>query len=173
MVSSAVRKLGHAVVEAEDGDEGWQRFQAGRPEVVITDWAMPGFDGTELTRRIRSLEGGGYTYIMVLSARADEHAQRDAVRAGADDVLAKPPDPAELERGLIAAERLVTMHKRLTSDARQDPLTGAGSRLRLDEDLVALCARVVRYGHAYCVAMIGLQPGGDLAVQQVGAALSS
>ena len=50
MVSSAVRKLGHAVVQAEDGDEGWQRFQAGRPEVVITDWAMPGFDGTELDR---------------------------------------------------------------------------------------------------------------------------
>ena len=96
MVSSAVRKLGHAVVEAEDGEDGWERFQADGPDVVITDWAMPGIGGTELTRRIRSLEGGGYTYIMVLSARADEHAQRDAVRAGADDVLAKPLDPAEL-----------------------------------------------------------------------------
>ncbi len=89
-----------------------------------------------------SIEGGGYTYIMVLTARADEDASREAVRAGADDVLAKPPDPAELERGLIAAERLVTMHRRMTSDARRDPLTGAGSRLRLDEDLAALCARV-------------------------------
>ena len=79
---------------------------------------------------------------MVLSARADEHAQRDAVRAGADDVLAKPLDPAELERGLIAAERLVTMHRRMTSDLRRDPVTGAGSRVRLDEDLAALCARV-------------------------------
>ncbi|MDA0174099.1 response regulator [Solirubrobacter taibaiensis] len=172
MVSSAVRRLGHEVVEAEDGSDGWQRFQAGRPEVVITDWAMPGIDGTELTRRIRSLEGGGYTYIMVLSARADEHAQRDAVRAGADDVLAKPLDPAELERGLIAAERLVTMHRRMTSDLRRDPVTGAGSRVRLDEDLAALCARVTRYGHTYCVAMIGLVPGSDDGVRRVGAALT-
>ena len=35
------------------------------------------------------------------------------MRAGADDVLAKPPDPAELERGLIAAERITTMHRRM------------------------------------------------------------
>ena len=172
MVSSAVRRLGHEAVEAEDGDDGWQRFEAGRPEVLITDWSMPGIDGTELTRRIRSLEGGGYTYIMVLSARADEHAQRDAVRAGADDVLAKPLDPAELERGLIAAERLVTMHRRMTSDLRRDPVTGAGSRVRLDEDLAALCARATRYGHTYCVAMIGLVPGSDDGVRRVGAALT-
>ena len=172
MVSSAVRRLGHEAVEAEDGDDGWQRFQAGRPEVLITDWSMPGLDGTELTRRIRSLEGGGYTYIMVLSARADEYAQRDAVRAGADDVLAKPLDPAELERGLIAAERLVTMHRRMTSDLRRDPVTGAGSRVRLDEDLAALCARATRYGHTYCVAMIGLVPGSDDGVRRVGAALT-
>lgn len=172
MVASTVRRLGHEVVEAEDGNHGWRQFDAERPDVLITDWAMPGIDGTELTSRVRAVEGGGYTYIMLLSARADEHASRDAVRAGADDVLAKPPDPAELERGLIAAERLVTMHRRITSDARRDPLTGAGSRLRLDEDLVALCARVVRYGHAYCVAMIGLEPGGDDVVRRAGAALT-
>ena len=172
MVSSAVRRLGHEAVEAEDGNDGWQRFQAGRPEVLITDWSMPGIDGTELTRRIRSLEGGGYTYIMVLSARADEHAQRDAVRAGADDVLSKPLEPVQLERGLIAAERLVTMHRRLTSDLRRDPVTGAGSRVRLDEDLAALCARATRYGHTYCVAMIGLSPGSDDGVRRVGAALT-
>jgi PleD family two-component response regulator len=172
MVASAVRRLGHEVVEAEDGNDGWRRFEAERPHVLITDWAMPGLDGTELTARVRALESGSYTYIMILSARVDEQASRDAVRAGADDVLAKPPDPAELERGLIAAERLVTMHRRLTSDARRDPLTGAGSRLRLDEDLMALCARVVRYGHAYCVAMIGLGPADDGAVGRVGAALT-
>lgn len=172
MVASAVRRLGHEVVEAEDGEDGWRRFGAERPQVVITDWAMPGLDGTELTSRIRALESGGYTYVMVLSARADEHAQRDAVRAGADDVLAKPADPAELERGLIAAERLVTMHQRLLGEGRRDPVTGAYSRKRLDEDLAALCARVVRYGHAYCVAMIGVLPASDEAVRRAGAALA-
>ncbi len=170
LVSTALQRLGHSVLQASDGTEGWQAFALHRPEVVITDWAMPGMDGTELTARIRAIEGA-YTYIMVLSARADEHASREAVQAGADDVLTKPPDPNELERGLIAAQRLTALHRRLSSDARQDALTGAGSRLRLDEDLAAVCARVKRYGHAYCLAMIGLEPGDEDNVRRAGVAL--
>ena len=169
MVAAAVQRLGHSVLQAQDGSEGWDAFTLHRPEVVITDWAMPGIDGTELSARIRAAEGG-YTYIMLLTARADEDASRDAVRAGADDVLAKPPDPAELERGLIAAERLIALHRRMSEDARRDPLTGAGSRRRLDEDLAAICARIRRYGHAYCVAMIGVNL--DDAVRDVGRALA-
>jgi CheY-like chemotaxis protein len=170
VVASAVQRLGHTAAQAADGIEGWRAFEALAPEVVITDWAMPGLDGTELTARIRASEAA-YTYIMVLTARADETASREAVEAGADDVLAKPPDPAEIERGLIAAERLRTMHRRMASDARRDPVTGAGSRLRLDEDLAALCARVQRYGHAYCMAMIGLEPGDEASMRAAGTAL--
>src|SRR5262245_28202582 len=95
MVATAVERLGHAVLQAQDGNEGWEAFALHRPEVVITDWAMPGLNGTALSGRIRAAKGG-YTYIMLLTARADEDASREAVRAGADDVLAKPPDPAEL-----------------------------------------------------------------------------
>jgi diguanylate cyclase (GGDEF)-like protein len=171
MVATAVEQLGHRAIQAADGDEGWQAFELHRPEVVITDWAMPGLDGTQLIGRIRA-SSGDYTYTMLLSGRVDEGASREAMRAGADDVLGKPPDPAELERGLIAAERITALHRRLRDDARTDPLTGAGSRRRLDEDLAALCARVSRYGHAYCLAMIGLEPGGDDAVQRAGEALA-
>ena len=164
MVATAVERLGHRALQAGDGDEGWAAFELHRPEVVITDWAMPGLDGTQLIARIRAAEGD-YAYIMLLSGRVDEGASREAMRAGADDVLSKPPDPAELERGLIAAERITTMHRRMRDDARRDPLTGAGSRLRLDEDLAALCARVARYGHAYCLALIAIEPAGDDAVR--------
>ena len=172
MVATAVERLGHRAIQAGDGDEGWGAFQVHRPDVVITDWAMPGLDGTQLIARIRSAEGD-YAYIMLLSGRVDEGASREAMRAGADDVLSKPPDPAELERGLIAAERITAMHRRMRDDARRDPLTGAGSRLRLDEDLAALCARVARYGHAYCVALVGIEPAGDDAVLRAGEALAA
>jgi two-component system chemotaxis response regulator CheY len=171
MVATAVQRLGHTALQAEDGTEGWEAFRLHRPQVVITDWAMPGIDGTELSGRIRAAEEG-YTYIMLLTARADERASREAVVAGADDVLAKPLDPAELERGLIAAERLVGLHRRLAEDARRDGVTGAGSRLRLDEDLATICARVKRYGHSFCVAMIGLDPPSDDVMRRVGVALA-
>ena len=50
---------------------------------------------------------------------------------GADDLVIKPLDPAALERKLIAAERMTGLHRRMHADARQDPLTGVGNRLRL------------------------------------------
>ena len=173
MVATAVERLGHARAPGRaTATRAGRRSSYHRPEVVITDWAMPGLDGTQLIARIRAADGD-YAYIMLLSGRVDEGASREAMRAGADDVLSKPPDPAELERGLIAAERITTMHRRMRDDARRDPLTGAGSRLRLDEDLGALCARVARYGHAYCVAMIGIEPAGDDAVLRAGEALAA
>ena len=51
------------------------------------------------------------------------------------------------------------MHRRMHDDARHDALTGLGNRLRLDEDLAALCGRVARYGHAYCVALFDIDAG--------------
>ena len=169
-VSETVERLGHRALQAIDGAEGLRAFEFHHPEVVITDWAMPEVDGTKLIAQIRDGERD-YTYILLLTGRADEDASRDAVRAGADDVLAKPLDPAELERGLIAAERIRDVHRRMREDARRDPLTGAGSRQWLDEDLATLCARVVRYGHAYCVAMVGLEPAGDDVMRRAGGAL--
>jgi PleD family two-component response regulator len=172
MVATAVTRLGHGALQASDGAEAWAKFAREPIDVVITDWSMPGLDGTQLTARIRADGRSDYTYIMVLTGRADEGASREAVRAGADDVLAKPLDVAQLERGLIAAERITTLHRRIRDEARRDPLTGAGTRLRLREDLVALCARVVRYGHAYSVAMVGVDPAGDDVARAAGRALT-
>src|SRR5215218_6555927 len=48
MLQRAVESLGHECVAAEDGLAAWQAFQAADPEVVISDWLMPGIDGDEL-----------------------------------------------------------------------------------------------------------------------------
>jgi DNA-binding NarL/FixJ family response regulator len=109
-------------------------------------------------QRIRADPAPGYTYVILLSGMADEGAAREAARAGADEVLAKPLDAAALERGLIAAERLVALHRQMVAVAGHDRETGAFSRARMDEDLAALCARVARYGHVYCLAMFEVAP---------------
>jgi len=153
LVSSAVERLGHRCAVALDGADAWRRYQEELPEVVITDWDMPGMDGTALTRAIRGHATGAYAYVLVLTGAADEHAARVTMEAGADDLTIKPLDPPELERKLIAAGRVTALHRRMHADARHDALTGIGNRLRLAEDLAALCGRVERYGHVYCVAL--------------------
>jgi diguanylate cyclase (GGDEF)-like protein len=156
LVSSAVAQLGHRCTVAEDGSEAWRRYQAELPDVVITDWQMPGMDGTALAKAIRSHSASSYAYVMVLTGAADEQAARASMEAGADDLLHKPLDVAQLERKLIAAGRVTTLHRRLHDDARHDPVTGLGNRLRLAEDLELLCGRVERYGHVYCIALFDI-----------------
>ena len=156
LVSAAVEQLGHRCTVAEDGAEAWRRYQAELPDVVITDWQMPGMDGTELAQAIRSHGGAPYAYVVVLTGAADETSARLTMEAGADDLLVKPLDIAQLERKLIAAARVTALHRQLHDDARHDALTGLGNRLRLSEDLDALCGRVSRYGHAYSVALLDI-----------------
>jgi diguanylate cyclase (GGDEF)-like protein len=182
LVRTAVERLGHTCTDAEDGAVAWRRFQASGPEVVITDWDMPGMDGTSLARAIRAVDAGPYTYVIVLTGAADEAAARAAMEAGADDLMNKPPEPAQLERQLIAAGRVTALHRRLHDDARQDALTGLGNRLRLAEDLETLRGRVERYGHAYSVALFDVDrfkayndakghPAGDEVLRRVAGAL--
>ena len=154
LLAAAVERLGHDCVAAEDGEAAARIYTEQHPEVVITDLSMPGLDGAELVARIRSAPDAPYAYVLVLTAESDEGTARLAMEAGADDLVIKPLDPAELERKLIAAQRVTELHRRMHSDARHDALTGIGNRLRLAEDLDALCGRVARYGHAYCVALL-------------------
>ena len=156
VVSAAVERLGHRSVIAEDGNEAWRRYQDALPEVVITDWQMPGMSGTALAKAIRGHGAGDYTYVIVLTGAADEESARATMEAGADDLLLKPLDDAQLERKLIAAGRVTALHRRLHDDARHDALTGLGNRLRLAEDLDVLGGRVERYGHVYCAALFDI-----------------
>jgi uncharacterized protein (TIGR02266 family) len=78
------------VATARDGAEALARIAQDRPEVVVADLDMPRLDGATLCRRIKSdPELRGIPVILVVSGEEAEHRAR-AVRAGADDVIAKP-----------------------------------------------------------------------------------
>ncbi len=155
LIAAALQRLGHEVLEAGSGDEALRLYVEDPPEVVITDLAMPGaIDGAGLISRVRALPDTDYAYVMVVTGSPDEEVARAAKEAGAADLVIKPLEPADLERKLIAAARVTTLHRRLHRDARQDPLTGVGNRLRLAEDVEALCGRVAGYGHADSAALI-------------------
>jgi two-component system chemotaxis response regulator CheY len=163
----ALTRLGHDCLAARDGHEAWELFQREPVDVVISDRLMPGIDGLELCRRVREHTGSGYPYFIFLTSMGDKPDLLAGMRAGADDYLTKPLDAYELRVRLIAAARLTSLHRRLSEQraelerlnvqllgqARRDPLTGLGNRLKLWEDLEALHGGVERTGRTYALAM--------------------
>ena len=116
VLRQALRRLGHDVVEANDGEAAWQLLQNESVRVVVSDWTMPRTDGLDLCRRIRGRAGSDYIYFILLTSRdATEQNQAAAADAGVDDFLTKPLDFPELWMRLRVAERIL----RYTTQVRQ------------------------------------------------------
>lgn len=91
-----------------NGDEVLEQMQrSDAPRLVIIDWEMPGVDGVEVCRRIKSSESLPYTYVVLLSSRDAKEDILTGLRAGADEYLTKPVDLQILQSRLAAAHRLV------------------------------------------------------------------
>jgi two-component system chemotaxis response regulator CheY len=164
----ALRNLGHECDAVSDGAQAWDAYRSHRPDVIISDWSMPGLTGLELCRTIRAQVADGYTYFIMVTSHGNLDEILEGMSAGADDYLVKPLDSEDLQARLVGAARVTSLHRKLaeqqteleklndelTAMARRDPLTGLGNRRALDEDLELLEARVTRYGHRYCMALL-------------------
>ncbi|GAB4379866.1 MAG: SpoIIE family protein phosphatase [Calditrichia bacterium] len=123
-----LEKWGYDVDVARDGNEAWEKFKGGNHSIVISDWMMPGMDGLELIRRIRSQNGKGYVYTILLTARDRKEDLILGIETGADEYLTKPLDADELRVRLNTGERIVQLEKKLA--ARNRELEYANQRMR-------------------------------------------
>jgi CheY-like chemotaxis protein len=84
------------VLEAATGGEALNVIKNRRPDVILMDLALPGFDGFETIRRIRKIDGFQNTPIIVLTAYSGQSMYETALRAGTHYFMAKPIDFDEL-----------------------------------------------------------------------------
>ncbi len=101
-VTALVGTAGHQVITAYDGDTALRRFEDEAPDLVLLDLAMPGRDGVEVCREIRT---HSRTPIIVLTGELDELAKVEALDAGADDYVTKPFGKQELLARIRAVMR--------------------------------------------------------------------
>jgi two-component system KDP operon response regulator KdpE len=93
MLRASLQSSGYEVVVATDGADGLKQFEEQRPDLIITDLAMPAMNGLELTQAVRRLDA---TPIIVLSVRDTDMMKVNALDEGADDYLTKPFSMPEL-----------------------------------------------------------------------------
>ena len=87
MLRTLLELDGHEVIEAKDGDEAWRLCVACQTSVVVADIQMPGLDGLQLCRKIRSSEFSAGTKVIVYTAGMA--TPEEARRAGCDEYFLK------------------------------------------------------------------------------------
>jgi putative two-component system response regulator len=123
---------GHEMVVARNGREALDVLRSTAIRFVISDWEMPEMSGVELCRAIREGHFGRYIYTMLLTARDGEDTTIEGLASGADDLVHKPFNRAELALRIRTGERIVSLETRdmtIFALARlaesRDPETGA------------------------------------------------
>lgn len=152
VVSRYMERAGYETYGAHDGPEALRLARLRRPDLVVLDVMLPGFDGIEVMRRLH--EGDEErTAVILLTARGEESDRIVGLRRGADDYVVKPFSPAELVARVDAvlrrisppgeAEREPIEHGPLRIDPASRAVTLAGEELSLTQrefDLLAYLA---------------------------------
>src|SRR6266849_6396193 len=132
-----LRRDGHQTREAATGDEARQILEAESPELVVLDVMLPGTDGLDLCRWIRSRSE---LPVIMLTARGEEADRIVGLELGADDYVTKPFSPRELAARMRSvlrrSSRTASPGERLTFgdvelDAETRDVRKSGAELRL------------------------------------------
>jgi len=138
MLAAVLKKGGHEVVETINGAQAWEALsKAGAPRLAILDWMMPGMDGLDVVRRIRSLPSLP-PYIIILTTREGKADIIAGLEAGADDYLAKPFDPGELLARVEVGRRMIQMQEKLTAQVRE--LREAALHIKTLQGIIPICS---------------------------------
>ncbi len=151
----------YRVTAVQNGVDAWEVMQReNAPQLAILDWMMPGMEGIELCRRIRSRDQTPYRYILLLTAKDNKQDLVAGLEAGADDYLTKPFDVDELRARVRAGKRILDLQAalihaqdELRSVAAHDSLTGLWNRGAILDFLRREMSRSQRTGDALGVMM--------------------
>jgi DNA-binding response OmpR family regulator len=151
-VAKRLRAEGHHVEVAHDGPAGVALCDRLRPDLVVLDVMLPGFDGYEVCRRIQHDRP---VPVLMLTARDDETDLLVGLRVGADDYLTKPFSMRELvarvaallrrvERAALVADAAPLVVGDLTVDPSRRVVTVAGAEVGLTATEFDLLARLAQ-----------------------------
>lgn len=133
-----LQRDGYDVSVANDGQAAIDILLAPNPpQVALLDWEMPRLDGIHVCWAVRSIPANPYTYIIMVTAKAEATDALAAFAAGVDDFLSKPIDSLQLLARLRCGERVLGLEQRCA--ARIADLKSALDEIRKLSSLLPIC----------------------------------
>lgn len=157
-------RWGYEVIVTCNGVEAWDVLrQQEAPKIAVLDWMMPGLDGVEVCRKVRTLENDDPPYLILLTIRDDKADIVEGLSGGANDYISKPYDIKELQARIEVGKRVIELQDRLHSamedlsrQAMTDPLTMAPNRRAILENLKIEMARAMRENMSLWISILDI-----------------
>jgi signal transduction histidine kinase len=115
LLEAMLSPLGYDVVSAVNGPEALEKIQAERIDICLLDVMMPGMDGFEVCRRIKSNDLHRNTPVVMITSYADRENRIRGIEAGAEDLISKPFDSAEVLARIKMLLHVKSLNDRLQS----------------------------------------------------------
>jgi len=142
LLESTLGRLRLDVIAVADGNAAWNALETLKgkdaPEIALLDWMMPGLEGIQILRQLRTTPGFELLYVILLTSRTDKEDVAYGLAAGANDYIAKPFDPSELEARVRVGERMVKLQRSLA--ARVAELEVALAHVQRLQGLLPICS---------------------------------
>jgi DNA-binding response OmpR family regulator len=131
-----LRDMGYSVTLAYDGTEGLKQAVSKRYDLIILDVMLPGIDGLEICRRVRS--GSKYTTIFMITCKSSELDRVLGLEIGADDYLTKPFSIRELLSRVKALFRRMEAIRSASVEGKEKTLSAGNLSIDLEKRKVVL-----------------------------------
>ena len=96
LVACNLELAGHRTLRADSAEQALRMVRDELPDLIVLDWMLPGINGIEFARRLRSDKRTQTVPLIMLTARAEEQDKLAGLETGADDYITKPFSPREL-----------------------------------------------------------------------------
>lgn len=110
-------KNDYRILEACDGEDGWDKSIENMPDLIVSDVMMPKMDGFALCAKIKADEKTSHIPIILLTAKAASTDKVEGFELGADDYIMKPFEPKELN---VRIKNLIQQRKRIHEHFQRD-----------------------------------------------------
>jgi putative two-component system response regulator len=144
LFSQLLASDGYTVLTASDGDAALETTRRHRPHVLLLDVRMPGADGIEVCRRVKSAPETCLTPVILITGMADGSDRMEGIEAGCDDFLTKPVNPHELRARVRVLARMKQLIDELDS-AEAAFMTLARTIEARDPSTNGHCERLAHY----------------------------